>query len=44
MTQTEKHYCSNCGNEISEEDYQLDELCEDCRMEEEDWDYLFLAE
>jgi NMD protein affecting ribosome stability and mRNA decay len=38
-----KYYCENCGEEISQEEYEMyDGLCEECAWEEED-DDLFLG-
>ena len=37
--------CRNCGDEISEEEYELyDGLCELCAWEEEEDDYMFFGE
>jgi hypothetical protein len=39
----QKYYGSNCGDEISEEDYLLDRLCEFCRDEFELDEFIFLT-
>ena len=38
-----RYYCENCGEEISQEEYEMyGGLCEECAWEEED-DDLFLG-